>query len=352
MPYSVIGTVGVPACYGGFESLVENLIPSDQIALVYCSSKIYAKPKIFNYKNTKLCYIPLNPNGAQSIFYDVFSVLHTLIFTKNNLLILGVSGAFVIPLVRLFSDRKIITNIDGLEWKRPKWSKFARWFLRWSESLAVRYSHSVIVDNKAIDNYVSQTYGVRGVLIEYGGDHAFEQEDVSALSPSQSAYAFALCRIEPENNVDMILAAFSIQRELSLKFVGNWNYSEYGRALKEKYSRFSHIELVDPIYDVMTLARMREGCQVYIHGHSAGGTNPSLVEMMFFGIPIFCFSCDYNRETTECRALYFSDENELSELVKLKAWTDESIGKAMREIAERRYRWEQIREKYLSLLKQ
>jgi len=348
MSYCVIGTVGVPACYGGFESLVENLLPSDQIAIIYCSSKTYKKHRLYTYKGARLCYIPLNPNGSQSVLYDAYSVLHALIFTKNDLLILGVSGAFIIPFARLLSRRNIITNIDGIEWRRSKWNWLARWVLRFFEYLAVKWSHKVIVDNKAIGDYVFQSYGVEGVLIEYGGDHAVDRFVTTDFQPD---YAFSVCRIEPENNIDMILSAFSRQKAMAIRFVGNWNNSAFGRNLMVKFSKFPVIELCKPEYDIKILASMRSNCQVYIHGHSAGGTNPSLVEMMFFGVPILCFDCEYNRETTENRALYFSNENELFKLVEARAWEGLGLGDLMLEIAERRYRWRLIRKKYLELLK-
>ena len=143
---SVIGTVGVPACYGGFESLVENLLPSRKIDLIYCTRKAYEN-ELSEYKGSRLKYWSLDANGVQSIPYDVISIVHSLLFTKNDLLVLGVSGAIAIPFFKLFSKRKVVTNIDGLEWKRAKWGKTAKWFLKFSEKVAVKFSDKVIADN-------------------------------------------------------------------------------------------------------------------------------------------------------------------------------------------------------------
>jgi hypothetical protein len=199
--FSIIGTVGVPACYGGFESLVENLLPSGKVSLIYCSSKAY-KVQVEMYKGTRLMYLPLNANGAQSVIYDLVSIGHSLIFTRNDLLILGVSGSIAIPIFKLFSDRKVVTNIDGLEWKRDKWGRFGKWFLRFSESIAVKYSDIVICDNQAIADYVKDVYGVVSNVIAYGGDHAV-RTDIKRHRSTEK-YGLALCRIEPENNVEMI----------------------------------------------------------------------------------------------------------------------------------------------------
>lgn len=336
---SVIGTVGVPACYGGFESLVENLIPSEKIGLIYCSAQSYREQPEF-YKNTKLKFIPLNANGVQSIPYDITSILHSLLFTKNDLLVLGVSGAIALPIFKLFSNRKVVTNIDGLEWKRAKWGRFAKWFLKFSEKVAVKYADIVIADNAAIAEHVKSCYGIDAKVIAYGGDHA-----VTADIPEiKEEYSLALCRIEPENNVEMILDAFSQKKDKKIKFIGNWDNSEFGQKLKTKFLGFSNIELIDPIYDLDELFEIRKNASLYIHGHSAGGTNPSLVEMMFFDIPILCFDCNYNRASTEAKSQYFSTNEELLLLLE-----NELISNGMKEIAERRYTWKIVKKQYEDL---
>ena len=232
---SIIGTVGVPACYGGFETLVDNLLDendSDKHITVYCSSKSYTE-KMSHYKNANLHYIPLNANGIQSIPYDIWSLFNAAFVKRSdNLLVLGVSGALCLPLIRLFSNAKIITNIDGLEWKRDKWNIWAKRFLKFSEKIAVKYSDVVVADNKGIADYVKQEYCVDSEVIAYGGDHAI----VKQLSISDDDYALALCRIEPENNVELILESFSKTKKV-LKFIGNWNNSEFGCEMKNKYHR-------------------------------------------------------------------------------------------------------------------
>jgi glycosyltransferase involved in cell wall biosynthesis len=112
-------------------------------------------------------------------------------------------------------------------------------------------------------------------------------------------YACKVCRIEPENNVHVVLDAFSKLPRHTLVFIGNWNNSEYGRALREKYKDNTNMHLLDPIYDQRTLDVIRGNCFLYIHGHSAGGTNPSLVEAMYLGLPVIAFDVSYNRTTTD-----------------------------------------------------
>ncbi len=344
MSVSIIGTVGVPACYGGFETLVENLLDENEMdknITVYCSSKSYNdRPK--SYKNAILKYIPLNANGVQSIPYDMWSIFHAVYKRTDNILLLGVSGAICLPIVRLFSRAKIVTNIDGLEWRRHKWGKLAKKFLKFSEKLAVKYSDIVVSDNQAIADYVQSEYEVNSKVIAYGGDHAV----VDKLSLKDEGYALALCRIEPENNVELILNSFS-QTDKNLQFIGNWSNSAFGLEMKAKYSHYKNIKIVDPIYDISELFKIRTKCSLYVHGHSAGGTNPSLVEMMHFSKPITAFDCNYNRASTENKANYFSNECELIDQITTNALV--TNGSDMLEIAKRRYTWDIVKKQYFSL---
>lgn len=352
---AVVGTAGVPAAYGGFETLAENLVRfNDRTAgrvdlTVYCSSVARAdRPARFDGAN--LAYVHLPPNGIASIAYDVASISHAVRTGHGTILLLGVSGAVCLPLVRLFCRTRILTNIDGIEWKRAKWSRLARLVLRWSEWFAVRFSHVVITDNAAIAEYVAKTYKAPCEVIAYGGDHALEPRlGPAETSPYGAGYALALCRIEPENNVQMILEAYAGRAE-RLVFVGNWANSEYGRSLAARYGNVGNIEIVDPVYEPHALKRIRSGASLYVHGHSAGGTNPSLVEMMQFGIPVAAFDCAFNRHTTEGQALYFKSAAELQEIIgSLDVDHATSIGEKMRAIGAERYTWSAIGQAYIDL---
>ena len=344
---SVIGTVGIPACYGGFESLVENLVnnaSSDIKYSVYCSSKSYHE-KLETYNGAKLVYLPIKANGIQSVPYDIVSLIKCLISRPDVVLILGVSGCVFLPIFSTLSNSKIITNIDGLEWKRAKWGKWARRFLKFSEAMAIKYSDKIVTDNKAIFDYVVEEYGVETSVIAYGGDHAIRDLDVEIES---NEYSLALCRIEPENNVEMILEAFS-KTHKRLKFIGNWDASEYGKRLKGIYSLYNNIEIIDPIYDLDKLYGLRKNCSSYIHGHSAGGTNPSLVEMMHFSVPIIAFDCHFNRCSTHDRAMFFSSSDELVAHLKSDKEQWANSGGELASIAKEHYTWRRINQQYESL---
>jgi glycosyltransferase involved in cell wall biosynthesis len=355
MKIAILGTVGIPAKYGGFETLTEYLTKNlhDKYELtVFCSSKSYNE-KLDSYNGAKLEYVNLHANGVQSTPYDIISIYKSLKFS-DTLLILGVSGCIILPFVRIFSKKHIIVNIDGLEWKRDKWSKGAKWFLKLSEKLAVKYANVVVADNKVIQKYIKSEYGVQSELIAYGADHVTKEilsDELKVKYPFLgSRYAFKVCRIEPENNIHLILEAFSEYKLLNIVMIGNWKNSEYGRELKEKYSRFENIFLLDPIYEQNSLNQIRSNCYIYMHGHSAGGTNPSLVEAMYLGLPILAYGVQYNRETTEGKALYFDDKDGL---VKLLENIDEEqlqiVAHDMFAVAKENYVWEKIAKQYAEL---
>jgi len=350
MKIAIIGTVGVPASYGGFETLVEHLIDGGERQMtVYCSG-VHYNHRIEKHKGAKLVYLPLKANGPVSIVYDILSVLHAVITGHRNLLILGTSGAVIIPVMRILCPHVYtVTNIDGIEWRREKWRGLAKLFLRLSEGLAVRFSAKVVADNVAIADYINDTYERECETIAYGGDHAIVslKECAGDLDlDTESPYALALCRIEPENNVHVILEAFAGTDE-ELCFIGNWRSSDYGRKLLKKYSEHCNLRLLDPIYDLEILCAYRSNCSVYIHGHSAGGTNPSLVEMMHFGKPIVAFDCPYNRATMEDNGMFFGSVESLQATITNGVALVE--GDALLEVAMRRYTWSLVRAQYLAL---
>jgi glycosyltransferase involved in cell wall biosynthesis len=355
---AIIGTVGLPACYGGFETLTAYLVKHlhhEHELTVYCSGKKYPKAeRRSHYESAKLVYLPFQANGAQSVIYDCFSILHALFFA-DVLLILGVPGGILLPFVRWFTNKKIIISIDGIEWRRDKWNRYAKWFLRWSENLAVRYSHADISDNDAIQNYTARAYSTRSRVIEYGGDHARKQAITEAAREKYpflaKPYAFKVCRIEPENNVHLVLGAFAELPSYPFVLVGNWNNSSYGRQLRQEYGQCPNLHLLDPIYDQTQLDILRSNCYVYIHGHSAGGTNPSLVEAMSLGLPVLAFDVSFNKATTEHKAVYFTDKAELKKHINnTRIGTWKALGQEMLAIAERRYNWAVIARKYNYLI--
>jgi len=360
---SIIGTVGIPANYGGFETLAEQLtrkLAKKYTIQVFCSGKRYAdgqdRPK--RCDGADLRYVEWDANGWQSIPYDFVSLWRAARQTRT-LLVLGVSGCLLLPIVRLLWPRtRIVTNVDGLEWRRQKWGRLARSVLRISEWAAVRFSHAVIADNQGIREHISLNYGKDSHLIAYGGDQGSEAADdrIEEVLPCDTrftshSYYLSICRIEPENNIADILEAFARSPDQSIVMVGNWQNSVYARNLLDHFGQLPNIELKDAIYDQARLRRLRASAKAYIHGHSAGGTNPSLVEAMHCGLAVLAYDIDYNRHTTHNQAIYWSNAQGLVEcLQNIKPDSLVEIATQMRKIAHQQYTWLIVTNQYVRVL--
>lgn len=345
--FSVVGCVGVPNNYGGFEALAENLAQYEKFNItIYCSSRAYSdrnRPVFFH--NAKLHYININANGASSLLYDAICLLHTVKSGERNILCLGISGSWILPLIKfIYRDIKVVTNVDGVEWRREKFSWLARRILRGLHIIAEKYSDIIICDNEGLMPYISEQSREKVVTIAYGGDHA-DQTDLAPTNtsePTVTGYSLAICRIVPENNVDLILEAFS-KTNKKLIFVGNWGHSSYSRALFNKYNNKSNISLMKENYNLRDLEVLRSNAEVYLHGHSAGGTNPSLVEAMFTCSSIYYFDCEFNKYTLGGLGKPFKTECELLELLEKKV---DNQAHALRDMAIKRYSWDKISEQY------
>lgn len=353
---AIIGTNGLPGKYGGWDQLVNHLTKNlqDQFDFIVYTSYTNYNPlhKIVN--NALIHKINFKANGIQSVPYDIMSIFHAVI-KCDVLLICGTSGCISLPLAKLFG-KKIILNPDGQEWMREKWSKPVQWFLKLSEKLGILNSDIIVADNKIIKDYIIIDYKKDSVQIEYGGDHVLKipmsRETEIKYNIVNKEYAFKVCRIVPENNIDLILEAFKEVPSMDLVLIGNWEFSDYGLDLLEKYKSYVNLKLLTPIYDQQILDELRSNCKIYVHGHSVGGTNPSLVEAMNLGLCIFSFDISYNKETTENKAFYYKDKSELKQLLLQSNLADFSnVSIAMKEIATRRYTWDIITSKYAKIFR-
>lgn len=351
---AIVGIVGVPANYGGYETMVDNMLdytPENVEYTVYCSKTAYKeRPK--TYKGAKLKYFPFNANGMQALIYDALCTIHAWFFC-DIILSLGGDGTYLYSFLRLFRKRRIIHNYDGFETNRDKWNPFVKWVITGIQNKAAKYSDFHIADNDAIVPLLKDRFGVNPVTIEYGGDGAFTVKDDQSLKEKYGLepldYYFNVARIEPENNIHVMLEAFKGMSDKQLVLVGNWHKNGYGEELLKHYSDCKNIKMMDPIYDKKEINLLRSNCKLYLHPHSVGGTNPSLVEAMYLGLPIVAYDVVYNRATTEDKALYFKDSDSLIEIIENGEPQFAQIANVMKEIADRRYRWEVISIKYANL---
>lgn len=350
---AIVGTNGVPNQYGGFETLVEYLaeyLHGRYDITIYCSKT--QKSRIKEYKKCRLVYLPLKANGWQGILYDSLSMLLTT-FKYDRVLVLGCSSIVVSSLLRPWR-KKYVLNIGGIDWRRNKWGTIAKWVIHTAEKVNVPMCKHVISDNKGIRDYFLETYKKDSFLIEYGGDQAIYEpitEDAKKVySFLNGKYALVVARIQSDNNIEM-----SIQGCLNYRYplvvIGNWNSCQYGIELRRKYSAYDNIIMLDAIYDQRVLNIIRSNAHVYIHGHSGGGTNPSLVEIMHLKVPVICFNNQYNNYTTEDKSLYYNNYLELETLLNNITERDiERIKNELYEVACRRYTWKTICEKYAEVI--
>ena len=351
---AIVGIRGLPNNYGGFETLADYLVQylADEIDItVYCSSKDMDS-RLSEYKGSKLKYIPVTSHGSLGILYDSLSLIQALI-KYDKILFLGFGGGFVMPFLKMFRH-KMILNIGGLDWKRNKWSPFAQKVIKKAEQLLIANSSCIVSDNVGIQNYIKETYNRESTLIAYGGDQAKQQPINTNWTLKypflKGEYAFTVCRIQPDNNIDLMLEAF-VEGEIPFVLLGNWNNSEYGIQTKAKYAGTKNLILLDAIYEREELDVLRSNCSLYVHGHSAGGTNPSLVEAMHLALPVFAFASGYNENTTANLALYFKDAADLSLLLKDYKQIDlKKMGQALQAFAQKHYLWHDIADQYKKLI--
>lgn len=348
MKLAIIGSAGIPAQYGGFETLVEQLCNNQDFCQSFSKIYVFSEGSNLSYysyhERVTIVTLPMSANGISSIFYDALSMIIAIFLRVDKALVLGVSGGLFFTLLRLFKI-KIILNLDGLEWMREKWSFTARKFLYINEIAAVKLSNLLICDNQGISEYIYNKYGGNRNLaqIAYGGDQVL-QSDVTKVSLPFQNYALSICRIEPENNIHVILDVFSKSPNRNLVFVGNWQASAYGTKLRETYKVYPNLLLMDAVYDPNKLSYLRTHCNLYVHGHTKGGTNPSLVEMIFYDVPIIAFDCNFNRYTLSNTEYYFRHDREL--LDAISASNSIQFDPTARALIRTEYKWYSICHKY------
>jgi glycosyltransferase involved in cell wall biosynthesis len=370
MKLAVVGIQGLPNKYGGFETLAsyiaEGLAGKHQVT-VYCSGKdmqpvgdivvdavaldaVASVALPAHFKNAALKYVNLSSHGFWGMLYDMVCLRSAL---KNNdaVLLLGFGAGFYMPFISKKNAGKIILNFGGLDWQRSKWSPLAKFVIKLSEKLLVKNAGIVVADNPKIKSYIFENYGREATLIAYGGDQAVPEtptpQDLQKYPFVKERYAFAVCRIQPDNNIILQLEAFK-NESLPFVLVGNWQDSSFGIQTKAKYSAYNNLILLDAVYDLRTLNMLRSNCALYVHGHSAGGTNPSLIEAMHLGLNICAYTSGYNEATTEGLAQYFDSEASLRAQISI---TDavHLNNKKMQAVAAQKYTWKAVVAAYENL---
>lgn len=354
---AIIGAHGLPARYGGYCTLAEYLAeykPEDFDVIVYCVKSEYEeRPEM--YKGVRLVYVDEPARGIMAWRFHTWCIKDAVSKGIDCIMLCGPNGGFTLPFYYKYKN-KFFLNIGGVEWKRNKYNYFIRNVMRILMKSAVRNVAHLIADNVGIRNYYMEEYGRHdSVVIPYGGDQAqkveITSEGLSRFPFLGEKFAVAIARIQRDNNTEMLLDAFR-EASMPLVYVGNWEVTAWSKKIRKKYSRYPNLILLDPIFDISVLNQIRSNCTLYVHGHSAGGTNPSLVEAMHLGVPLACYDNGYNNNTTHNKALFFKNIEELRRIVNETSAKDmEIVGREMKKLAMRYYCWEIIAKQYYDLFR-
>ncbi|OXG08340.1 glycosyltransferase involved in cell wall biosynthesis [Flavobacterium araucananum] len=318
MKISIIGTRGIPNHYGGFEQCAQylalGLVKRGFEVIVYNSHNHPYQEKEWNGVQIIHQYDPEHKLGTIGQFiYDFNCILDVRKRNCDIILQLGYTSSSVWGF--LMPKKAILTtNMDGLEWKRTKYSERVKKFLKYAESLGVKYSDHLISDSIGIQNYLQNKYGASSTYIAYGAalftNNSSEVLSDYNLKPYE--YDMLIARLEPENSIEIILdgvAKANLVRPFLI--IGN-HETPYGNYLKQKYRDNSPIQFMGSIYDIDLLNNLRYYSNLYFHGHTVGGTNPSLLEAMASNSLICANNNDFNKYILANDALYFNDADEVA----------------------------------------
>lgn len=345
MKIAILGTRGIPNHYSGFEQFAEffsiYLAKEGHDVYVYSSSNHLYKEKLFQGVNLIHCYDPENIIGTTGQFiYDFncvidsrkrnFDVILQLGYTSNSI------WGWLLP-----KKSVIVTNMDGLEWKRSKYSPLVQKFLKYAEKLAVKTSDYLISDSLGIQKYLFNKYHVQSEYIPYGADNFYSSE-VKVLEKYEVQpykYDMLIARFEPENNLETILDGVELaNNNRPFLVIGKHDINKFGKYLKMKFKASKKIRFLGGIYNLEHLNNLRSYSNLYFHGHSVGGTNPSLLEAMASGAFIIAHDNDFNKSILNDNGFYFKNE------IDVKKYLEEILKKDHQEKIDNNY--SEIKEKF------
>lgn len=318
----ILGTRGIPNHYGGFEHISEyvsaGLVERGHSVTVYNSHNHPYTADQWNGVNIQHCYDPEYLIGAAGQFvYDMNCIRDACKRDFDVVLIMGYTSSSVWG--RLYpKNSTIITNMDGLEWKRTKYSKPVQQFLRYAEKLAVKHSDFYISDSMVIRSYLAEKYAINSQYIPYGADllTPIEREQMEFKDALSEDYFLLMARMEPENNIEAILEGFnSSNSPRKFKVLGDTG-NRFGKFITHRFKNDERIQFKGAIYDNAKVRALQNNSYLYFHGHSVGGTNPSLLEAMASEALIAAHDNPFNKSVLSTDAFYFSNANGVKELVE------------------------------------
>ncbi|MCM8816107.1 MAG: DUF1972 domain-containing protein [Candidatus Omnitrophica bacterium] len=358
MKIAIIGTRGIPARYGGFETcaekIAEYLANKGHKVLVSCRRYLYPdKPNI--HPRIKLIY-PISIRGkiSDTFSHTFFSVLFTLSWSPDVILMFNAANS-PIALFAKFFGKKVAINVDGLEWKRKKWGFMGKIYFKFASSFSTLIADSIIVDSIEIGRYYRSRFNKSSIFIPYGGEIFYSKnpEILSGFGLKPKNYFFTGSRLEPENNQDLMVQEYQqIDTEIPLVIAGDIHSgSNYVKKLKSMASE--KVRFIGTVYDKNAYMELQANSIAYIHGNEVGGTNPALLSAMGCGSIILALDVPFNREVLgDCGIYYTKKIGSLSSAIKEilnKPAFFSSLGERARERVRKLYNWEEVGKKYEDL---
>ena len=319
---AILGTRGIPNHYGGFEHISEyvseGLVKRGHHVSVYNSHNHLYQEKTWNGVEIIHCYDPEYLVGTAGQFiYDLNCLLDARKRKFDVLLIMGYTSSSVWG--KLYPKKSaIITNMDGLEWKRSKYSKRVQNFLKYAEKLAVKHSKYYVSDSMVIKSYLADKYDINSQYIPYGADvfSNDEREQFDKEDALKEDYFLLMARMEPEINIETILEGFNRSHSSKkFKVLGDVS-NRFGQYIGHKFKNDERIEFKGAIFDTAKVRSLQNNSYLYFHGHSVGGTNPSLLEAMASEALIAAHNNPFNQAVLHGDAYYFSNSGGVRELVE------------------------------------
>lgn len=353
MRIALVGTRGVPARYGGFETCVEQvglrLVKAGHEVVVYCRSTDDGTPKLAEYEGMKLVHLPaMRKKSLETLSHTGLSVLHLMRHKPDAAIVFNAANSVFLPLLRA-RGIPVATHVDGLEWKRTKWQGAGRRYYRMAESLAVRWSDALIADAQGIADYYDAEFDAPSELIAYGAPILADRDDrIGELGLAARQYHLVVARFEPENHVDVIVDGYRRSgATLPLVVVGSAPYADEHTARIHSLGD-ERVTFLGGVWDQDLLDQLYGNCATYLHGHSVGGTNPSLLRAIGAGAATIAFDVNFNREVIDDSGRYFRTPADVAREIELAEATPERTrarGRRAQQIA-LRYDWDDVAARY------
>jgi len=313
MKIAFLGSRGVPARYGGFETVCEEigsrLAERGHEIVVYCRNP---GQRDHTYAGMRLINLPaVRAKAAETLSHTFLSAVHAVRHRPDVAIVFNTANSPVLPILRAGNVPVVLVS-DGLEWKRDKWGRVARSYSKMAERRAAKWADQLVVDSRAVGEYFEQTYGAITEYITYGA-RILDEQRADALRPlglTKRGYHLVVARLEPENNVHVILEGYrAAKTALPLVVIGGAPYSSaYQNHLKALARSDDRVRLVGSVWDQASLDQLYAHASIYLHGHSVGGTNPSLLRAMGAARPVIAYDVAFNREVLADRGRYFEDD--------------------------------------------